>query len=135
MSNPWEEADARAQAAVDFSFGEPVRIEPQLAGEYSASQPDQSRPPATVTGNVSTAVDDTALKGAMRGGEQIGGTRVAISPTEVWLSDQAFSEVGYEIRPGDMVVLSGRYGLPRYVVVRVFEPGIGGRTLYLAGDR
>jgi hypothetical protein len=136
MANPFEAADAAAQAASEVCFGETFEVLARLpSGDYSGRQADMSRPVRSVAGILSMASSEKPLSGAVLGHDPTGPASIAGVPTSLWLSAAAATLLGYAIRKGDAVRCTGRSGTPVYTVSRVYKSDMGDITLDLAGEQ
>jgi hypothetical protein len=110
MPSPFDQFDAAAQAAIDTTFGEGIRIEPMAAGNYAAA-PDPSRPARMTRATISRApaVRETNLPGTNRRAAAF-----AASPIEAWIDRAAYAAIGYRLVKGDVIVLIEQAGEPRF---------------------
>lgn len=109
MGSPFDAAARAADAVQARVFGEPVRIEPQTTHiRYGSSGADGTRSVRTVTGVFTKAPESSPLEGARRGGDPRGSTNFAGFDAKLWLSAEVHASLGYELRDGDIIVLTGR---------------------------
>jgi|GEM_PF-1599049 len=115
MPSPFDEMDAEIQAVVDETFGEGIRIEPMLSGNYSTG-PDPSRPVRTTRATISRAPSVVSINYPATNRTS---ADAAMAPVEVWLDRAAYGALGYTLRKGDNIVFTDETGEPRFSVAAV----------------
>ena len=138
MASPFEAAMAAADAVLAGVFGEDldtVLVQPRVLGELSGSKADATRPAMGITGVFTLVSLKDRLAGVRQGTELTGMTKVATAEARLWLPAAQANRLGYLIRNGDRIVLSGRPGAPAWEVVDPGFTDIGDYTLSLVRDR
>lgn len=115
MPSPFDEIDAAAQAAIDETFGEGIRVRPMRGGNY-AKAGDPDRPARDLRATVSRAPAVSAANYPSTNRKAAG---VAASPTEIWIDRAAYASLGYELRRGDVIVLADDEGAPEFIATAV----------------
>ncbi len=128
MPSPFDAFDAAAQAVIDATFGEGIRIEPMRAGNYAAGA-DPDRPVRATRATVSRApgVRKTNYPSTNRQSAD-----VAASPTEAWIDRAAYAALGYPLRRGDIIILTDDARTPRFEVTACHETDGGDVQVLLA---
>jgi len=135
MGSPFDAAARAANAVQVAVFGEPVQILPQVArNRHGLGGADNTRPIRTVVGVFTKAPGDEPIEGTRRGSEARGFTAFSGYETRLWLSAEVHASLGYALREGDIIVLTGRAG-QRWQIVKPGPPtDLGDITLALAGE-
>lgn len=108
MPNPFDALDAGLCAAVEGTFGEEAMLQPRLAAsQYSAITADPDRPPRQVRGVFSSGSAVSGLEGAGVASGRTGSTTIAGQTPVFWLSPATIASLGYRIRAGDGLTLTG----------------------------
>ncbi len=135
MANPFVEADALNQAAMDYCYGEEVLVEPRLpGGDYSGKAADPSRPAQSVRGVLSAEEHSLRINGHVIGHGSFEATKIATEPTTFWMTAEAYAGLGYDIGDGDAIRCTSRAGLPLYTIVRRYPSDMGDVAFELAGE-
>lgn len=126
---------ARAFAALDRSLGEPVRVLPRLASDYTEALPDPDRSVANTRAVVALTPKTGDFEGARHGTNINTGSRLSVRSASIWLSPSTYAAIGYEVREGDQIVMAERPDEPAYTVARnpIFSDR-GDVTIYLVVD-
>lgn len=127
MPSPFDALDAAVQTAIDQTFGEGIRIEPMLSGDY-AKAPDPERPARSCRATISRAPGAKATNFPSTNRKS---SDLAVSPTEAWIDRAAYAALGYPIRRGDFIVLTEAAGSPRFEVAAAHRGDYGDVTLPL----
>jgi hypothetical protein len=126
----FDDIAASADAAIDSVFGEPVRIEPRLAGGYTGIGADPDRPAVTVTGVIRTLSSRETLAGQSR--DRATGLAVVTGrPTLLHLTAAVARSLGYELRKGDLVTRAGKDVDAAFEVGSVEPADLGDLTVHL----
>ena len=122
------DAFAGRQGSLDSTFGEPLLIAPQIAGEFTAGGPDPARPPFTAIGVLDVAglvVDGAGLKTAARSEVE----------TTNPVADFALTQFGPG-RPqpvkGWLITATTRANAPSYTVLDALPDGVSRLICQLA---
>jgi hypothetical protein len=123
MVSPFDDMDTALSAAVLTAYGETAHIAPRRAGTYSAPGADDGRQPVMALVVLSDTPGLEWLSGARRGSELTGGTRVAVSEAEVWMSKAQAEELGFKLAKGDKISFPSRGAAYNVVSVMVTDMG------------
>ncbi len=133
MPTPFDALDAALSASCDAAFGEPAVLRPRKASQYAERAVDPTRPVREITGIFSAGPGETRLKGKAMGTDFGGASRVATTRAEFWIAATDAASIGYEIRTGDVIVLTDR-DASVYEVVFPQRTDLGDLNLILAFD-
>jgi len=111
----FDDVDADLSAAMKAEFGDAAVLSPTLKSDYGAAPVDPDRPERSIFGIFSSGPVVGKLDGDSRG--QGFNARRATEVASFWLSAASMAEIGYEIRPGDRLTVSGRPTAFRIVAV------------------
>lgn len=109
------------EPTADRIFGEPVRIEPMVRGQYTGSVPDPAREPVVATGIVSERAEAATLDGDVPGNNRFRG-KIDQRPMRVSFDRSAFAGRSTWPRQGDRIVRLGLTGEPAYEAERDAYP-------------
>lgn len=117
MSSPFDALDAALSGAVMSAFGETVAatLRPRTRSDFAEGD-DTSRPARQIRGVFSEAAADPALRGAARGADLSGVTRLSVQMAEFWVPASELAALPYAIRQGDRLAFSGRAGAPSFTI-------------------
>lgn len=108
MPGPFDALDAMVSAAVEEAFGSGAIIQPRAGlNQYGGPVADPARPPGIVTGVFSSASATAGVEGSASGEGRKGGTKIGGLTPVFWLSPAAVASLGYAVRAGDGLVLTG----------------------------
>ena len=130
MAALWDRLDALAGRVVERLHSELVAVQPLIEGEYTGGAIDPNRPPVDTKGCFAREFSTEDLRGQRLKGEFAGVGRVAAGASSLQIMSATYAAIGYEIRRGDRVTLSGRSGAPSYIV-SVNHPIDGGDRLLI----
>jgi hypothetical protein len=123
MGSPFDDLDAQLAAEILTAYGETVSIFPRRSGTYATPGSDYDRQPVSALVVLSDSPGLEWLSGARRGSDLVGGTRVNVGETELWMSKAQADELGFKLSKGDRVEFSSRG--TAYNVVSVMTTDMG----------
>lgn len=124
-----------ALAAIARTFGERIRIEPRVPGEFSEAAPDPNRPPADAIAVVTLTSTTAGFDGSRQGRSTETMTRYTKRRAQAWLTPDSYGGLSFAPRPGDYVTLLSRPDEPRFEIAR--DPQVSDRgdcSLHLVMD-
>lgn len=130
MATEFDSLLTALDAAVASATGEAASLTPRLTAPYGAPATDPSRPVATITGIFSDGPGSAYLNGGPVG-DFSGKMMMDALVAEFWLPAAGVAGIGYEIRTGDGLILTGRTGTPTYRVVEIQRTNGGDANLVL----
>jgi len=136
MPSPFDALMAGVDAACEATFGEGVTISPRVAGNYGF-KPDSSRP---TRAGVSATVSISPIEGTPLGQNATGdglskGRMATVAESEIWFSTAAYASIGYELKGGDLIILTARPGSPRYCVERPAKTDLSDVAFIVSAER
>ena len=128
MVAPWGRLDALAGRAVARLHSEAVTVLPSLKTPYAEAASDPARPSKAIRAMFTQEFTVEDLRGQRLKGEFAGVGRAALGATCLQILSDVYGGLGYALRSGDRIALSGRTGSPTYAVSAV-HPIDGGDVL------
>lgn len=126
--------DAVLSGAIREAFAEPAVHRPRVSEQYAEGRIDPDRPQHLIHGVFSAGPADGPLKGAARGSQFSGTTRVASLSAEFWIARAEVDALTDLPAKGDTITLTGRVGSPVYAVSLVQHTDMGDLTLILVRE-
>ena len=123
MTSLFAELERLATDAVDTLYGEPVRIERKVGGEFFSGSADSSRPEITVIG----IVDLSPMVVAVQDESSTDGFQPTLAGEKIHVSfdEERFATADEKPRENDILVAATRPNSPRFRVSRIDPDGIG----------
>lgn len=122
-----------AARAVERTWREVARFEPQAISEYGGASADATRPIRSAVPVIRSRQDQDGRLSGQRRGSGYQGSVVTASQTErLFLTRETYAALGYALKVNDHVVLTDRPGLPRWRIASVAEQDAEDVTLHLA---
>ena len=117
----FDDLDAELSAVMEEEFGDMAVLSPRVKSEYGAAQPDPDRPEQQVRGIYSSGPVIRKLDGDARGSQFH--TRQASEVPTFWISAASFAALGYDVKDGDQLTISGRAKVFRVVAIMATNCG------------
>lgn len=134
MTSLFDDLDAALSGAIKGAFAETAIHRPRVSAQYVERTADPDRPQHLIYGVFSAGPADDQLKGAARGSEFSGTTRVASASAEFWIAKAEVDALTALPAKGDTIRLTSRAGSPTYAVSSVQHTDMGDLNLILVWE-
>jgi hypothetical protein len=134
MTSLFDDLDAALSGAIKGAFAETAIHRPRVLAQYTERAVDPDRPQHLIYGVFSAGPADDQLKGAARGSEFSGTTRVASASAEFWIAKAEVDALTALPAKGDTIRLTSRAGSPTYAVSSVQHTDMGDLNLILVWE-
>ena len=130
----FDDLDAVVSDAIRSAFAEVAVHRPRASVQYAERVADADRPHRLIHGVFSAGPADDPLRGAARGSQFSGTTRVASLSAEFWIARAEVDALTDLPAKGDTIMLTSRAGSPVYAVSVVQHTDMGDMTLILVRE-
>ena len=130
----FDDLDAALSGAIKGAFAETAIHRPRVSAQYAERAADPDRPQHLIYGVFSAGPADDQLKGAARGSEFSGTTRVASASAEFWIAKAEVDALTALPAKGDTIRLTSRAASPTYAVSSVQHTDMGDLNLILVWE-
>jgi hypothetical protein len=134
MTSLFDDLDAVLSDAIGGAFAEAATHRPRVSAQYVERAADPDRPQHLIYGVFSAGPADDHLKGASRGSEFSGATRVASASSEFWIARAQVDALSAIPAKGDTITLTSRAASPTYAVSSVQHTDMGDLNLILVWE-
>ena len=134
MTSLFDDLDAALSGAIKGAFAETAIHRPRVSAQYVERTADPDRPQHLIYGVFSAGPADDQLKGAARGSEFSGTTRVASASAEFWIAKVEVDALTALPAKGDTLTLTSRVASPTYAVSSVQHTDMGDLNLILVWE-
>ena len=134
MASMFDDLDASISGVIKDAFAEVAVHRPRVSVQYVARAADPDRPQHLIYGVFSAGPADDQLKGASRGSEFSGTTRVASASAEFWIAKAQVAALTALPAKGDTITLTSRAASPTYAVSSVQHTDMGDLNLILVWE-
>ena len=134
MASMFDDLDAALSGAIKGAFAEVAVLLPRVSTLYAERTIDADRDAQTTYGVFSAGPADDQLRGAARGSDFSGTTRLASTSAEFWIAKAEVAALDALPAKGDTITLTARTGSPVYAIVQVQHTDMGDLNLILARE-
>jgi hypothetical protein len=134
VASMFDDLDAALSGAIKGAFAEVAVHRVRVSSQYVERANDPARPAQTLHGVFSAGPADDQLKGAARGSEFSGTTRLSSTSAEFWIAKAEVDALTALPAKGDTITLTSRACCPVYAVSNVQHTDMGDLNLILVRE-
>lgn len=134
LSSMFDDPDTVLSSAITRAFAEPAVHRLRVSEQYAERVVDADSPKHLIHGVFSAGPADHSPKGASRGSQFSGTTRVASASAEFWIGKAEVDVLTPLPAKGDTLTLTSRAGAPVYAISLVQHTDMGDLTLILVRE-